>query len=72
MVRRGNRCGDQTFIIHHEGTKDTKISIINIPNFVLFATFVVKGNLTAYFVVLIPSESMIPAMRLVSSSMNFL
>jgi hypothetical protein len=34
--------------------------------------FVVKGNLTAYFVVLIPSEAMIPAMRLVSSSMNFL
>ena len=29
-------------MIHHEGTKDTMVSEIIFPNFVLFVSFVVK------------------------------
>ncbi|MGZ9272189.1 MAG: hypothetical protein ACXW6T_23950, partial [Candidatus Binatia bacterium] len=30
--------------IHHEGTKDTKVSEVNSPNFVLFVSFVVRQD----------------------------
>ena len=55
-----------------EITKDTKVADGIVSELRALRVLRGQGEFPAYFVPLIPNESMMPAMRLVSSSINFL